>query len=225
MKKESEKTRIKKEFKSLFKSMDFVCDNYLNKEGIIDEELEVFANIYQQLGLAWEFLGLQCRHWDGYRKTREKEEVCKICGKLRDIDDTHVLLPAKGHKKLGRKLKPTSKNTFQTKKEASILNDSIDFHGVRLNVDVHNSYKAKLFGDKHDINIAAERTVKLKESGIECSISQYRIDIQMGPAKKKGRTPDYANFAFELKKKDLKHFPVLFRFDDNFKFSGLTILR
>lgn len=56
MNKESEKTRIKREFKSLFKSMDFVCDNYLNKKGAIDKELETFANIYQQLGLAWEFL-------------------------------------------------------------------------------------------------------------------------------------------------------------------------
>jgi len=36
--------------------MDFVCDNYLNKKGAIDKELEAFANIYQQLGLAWEFL-------------------------------------------------------------------------------------------------------------------------------------------------------------------------
>jgi len=38
---------------------------------------------------------------------------------------------------------------------------------------------------------------------------------------------DYGNFAFEraLRKKDLKHFPVLFKFDDNFKFSRLTILR
>ena len=63
---------------------------------------------------------------------------------------------------------------------------TFDFHGVRLNVDVHNSYKAKLLGGKHDINIAAERTVKLKESGIECSISQYRIDIRMSTVKKRG---------------------------------------
>jgi len=26
----------------------------------------------------------------------------------------------------------------------------------------------------------------------------------------KGAKPDYGNFAFELKKKDLKHFPALF---------------
>jgi hypothetical protein len=26
------------------------------------------GEVYQQLGLAWEFLGLQCRHWDGFRR-------------------------------------------------------------------------------------------------------------------------------------------------------------
>ena len=62
MKKEIEKKRLKKELKGLFKSMDYISDNYLNKEGINDKELEVFASIYQQLGMAWEFLGLQCRH-------------------------------------------------------------------------------------------------------------------------------------------------------------------
>ncbi len=30
--------------------------------------------------------------------------------------------------------------------------------------------------------------------------------------------PDYGNFVFELRKKDLKHFPALFKYDDNFKF-------
>jgi hypothetical protein len=225
MNKETEKTRIKKELKLLFKSMDFVCDNYLNKEGVNDNELEAFANIYQQLGLAWEFLGLQCRHWDGYRKTRNRREVCKICGKVRDIDETHVLLPSKGHKRLGRKIGPTSRKIFRTKIEAQILNESIEFHGARLDVNVHNSYKSKLFQGEHDINIASERIVKLRESGIECSIGRHRIDIRVGPAKQKGSKPDYGNFAFELKKKDLKHFPVIFRFGDNLKFSGLTILR
>ena len=53
----------------------------------------------------------------------------------------------------------------------------------------------------------------------------FPINISICPRKEKGSKPDYGNFAFELKKKDLKHFPVLFKFDDNFKFSGLTILR
>ncbi|MBW2570213.1 MAG: hypothetical protein JRE47_12840, partial [Deltaproteobacteria bacterium] len=85
--------------------------------------------------------------------------------------------------------------------------------------------KSKLFKKELDINMAAERIVQLKESGVECSIDQHTINIHIGPRKEKGSKPDYGNFAFELKKKDLKHFPVLFKFDDNFKFSGLTILR
>ena len=175
MKKEIEKKWLKKELKSLFRSMDYISDNYLNKEGIDDKELEVFANIYQQLGMAWEFLGLQCRHWDGYRRTRDRKEVCKICGKVRGVDETHILLPVKGHKKIGRKKIPDSKKTFRTKKEAKILFDSIDFHGASLKVDVHNSYKSKLFKKELDVNIAAERIVQLKESGIECSIDQHSI--------------------------------------------------
>ena len=57
------------------------------------------------------------------------------------------------------------------------------------------------------------------------NFDQHTINVRIGPRKEKGAKPDYGNFAFELKKKDLKHFPVLLKFDDNFKFSGLTILR
>ena len=92
-------------------------------------------------------------------------------------------------------------------------------------MDVHNSYKSRLFSDKLDIAIAAERIVQLKESGIECSISKHTIDIRIEPAKKRGSKPDYGNFAFELRKKDLIHFPIILNFEDNFKFTGLTILR
>ena len=73
--------------------------------------------------------------------------------------------------------------------------------------------------------MAAERIIQLKESGIECSIDHHTINMRIGPRKEKVAKSDYGNFAFELRKKDLKHFPVLFKFDDNFKFSGLMILR
>jgi hypothetical protein len=141
------------------------------------------------------------------------------------VDETHIILPARGHKKIGKKLMPTSKKTFKTKMGAQILADSIDFHGAKLKIDVHNSYKSRVFGDKSGINLAAERIVELKESGIKCSVSQHRIDIQVAPEKKKGSKPDYSNFVSELRKKDLEHFPVILHFDDSFKFSGLTILK
>lgn len=225
MHKETERDRLKKEFKRLFKSMDFVCDNYLNKEGVSDKEMEVFADIYQQLGLAWEFLGLQCRHWDGYKRTRDKKEVCKICGKVKGVEEHYLLLPAKGPKAIGKHIKPDSKKTFPAKSEAQILKDSIRFHGTSLDVDVHNSYKTRFLKDKHEIGMAAERIVTLKEDGIEYIISEHTIDIDIVKPKNKGKKPVYGGFPFELRKKDLKNFPVIFSFDDDYKFLGLTILR
>jgi hypothetical protein len=109
--------------------MDFVSKNFLNNEKISRRKLEVYFSIHQQLGLAWEFLGLQCNHWDGYRKTRDKKEACKICGKIKRADDFHILLSPIGPKKLGGKLKPNSKKTFETKKDAEIVNDTIDSYG------------------------------------------------------------------------------------------------
>ena len=224
MTKETEKDRLKKEFKRLFRNMDFVCDNYLNKKGVPEKEQERFADIYQQLGQVWEFLALQCKHWDGYKKTRGKKEVCRICGTVKGAEEHHILLQAKGPKKIGRAVNPNSRKTFPTKKEAQIIKDSIRFHGAHLKVDVHNSYKSNLFKE-HEINIAAERNVTLKEWGVEYTIGKHRIDLDVEKPKKKGFKPPYGNFAFELRKKDLKHFPVIFKFDDDFKFLGLTIMR
>ena len=224
-KNEIEKSRLKKDFKSLFKSMDFVCDNYLNKDGVSEKEHEIFADIYQQLGQAWEFMGLQCGHWDGYNKTKDKKEVCRICGKVKGVKEGYIMLPAKGPKIIGRHVKPNSKKTFPTQKEALVLKDSIQFHGALLDIVVCNSYKSNLLKGKHEIAIAAERNVTLKEGGVEYTIGEHTLDIDLVKPKKKGAKPPYGNFAFELRKKDLKHFPVIFNFDDKFKFLGLTILR
>jgi hypothetical protein len=224
MTKETEKDRLKTEFKRLFKNMDFVCDNYLNKEGVPEKEQERFADIYQQLGQVWEFLALQCKHWDGYKKTRKNKEVCLICGTVKGAEESHILLQTKGPKKIGRAVNPNSRKTFSSKKEARIINDSIRFHGALIDVDVHNSYKSNLFKE-HEINIAAERNVTLNERGVEYTIGKHRIDLDIEKPKKKGSKPPYGNFAFELRKKDLKHFPVIFKFDDDFKFLGLTIIR
>jgi hypothetical protein len=224
MTEETEKGRLRKEFKGLFENMDFVCDNYLNKEGVAKKEQKRFADIYQQLGQVWEFLALQCKHWDGYKKTREKKEVCRICGTVKGAEESHILLPAKGSKKIGRAVNPNSRKTFPNKKEAGIIKDSIRFHGALIDVDVHNAYKSNLFKE-HEINIAAERNVALKERGVGYTIGKHRIDVDVEKPKKKGSKPPYGNFAFELRKKDLKHFPVIFKFDDDFKFLGLTILR
>jgi len=81
----TKKEHIKKELRKLFKSMDFVSKNFNADGKAAGKDFQMYFNIYQQLGLAWEFLGQQCRHWDGFKKTRDKKEVCKICGKVKRI--------------------------------------------------------------------------------------------------------------------------------------------
>jgi len=204
--------------------MDFISNNFLKGEGVHEKNFQTYFNIYQQLALAWEFLGLQCRHWDGYREIEDKKETCKICGKAKGVDDYYYLLPRKGIKKLGAKLRPNSKKTFRNKKEAEIVNDTIDFYGAILNVDVHNAYKSRILGEK-SINMADERIVRLKESGIECHIDQHLIYIKMNRAKKKFGKKIYGGFPWEIKREKLKNFPLIFDFDEKYQFLGLTILR
>lgn len=79
-----------------------------------------------------------------------------------------------------------------------------------LAVDVYNSYKSNLFGAGHAITVAAERNVTLTESGINCRVDNHVVDVKLEDRSK-------------LSKKALEHFPVIFRFDDNYKFLGLTI--
>ncbi len=217
------KKELKKQLNDLFKSMDFVSNNFLDGEKIGKKEFQVFFNIYQQLGLVWEFLGLQCKHWDGYKKTRDKKETCRICGKVKGADEFYILLPKTGLKKLGMKMKPNSKKTFETKKEAEIVNDSIDFYGALVKVDVHNSYKSNAFAK--GINMAAERIVNVKEDNVECDIDEHLIHIRLQDKERKPGGKRYGGFPWEIRRKDLKHFPVIFDFDEKYRFLGLTILK
>jgi len=223
MQKGQAKKELKKQLSDLFKSMDFVNKNFLDSEKLGKKEFHMFFNIYQQLGLAWEFLGLQCRHWDGYQKTKDKEETCKICGKVKGVNDFYILLPQKGPKKLGAKVKPNSKKTFEIKKDAEIVNDTIDFYGALVNVDVHNSYKSSVLGK--GINIAAERIVTVKEENVECHIDERVIHIRLRDRDRKPGGKRYGGFPWEIKKKDLRHFPVIFDFNEKYRFLGLTILK
>ena len=174
--------------------MSYIINNFLNNEKTSKKEFRIFSNIYQQLGLAWEFLGLQCKDRDGYSKMRDKRFACKVCGKIKGTDEFYILLPLNGVKKIGTKSKPDSKN----------------------------SYQSKLFGDK--INIAAERSLTVKENGIECNLNEYTIHIRLGsnkiPVNKK-----YGALPWELPKKYLKNFPVIFDFDTKYRLLGLTILK
>ena len=83
----TKREHIKKELRKLFKSMDFVSNKFLADEKAAGKDFQIYFNIYQQLGLAWKYLGQQCKHWDGYKMTREKHEVCRICGKAKGVKD------------------------------------------------------------------------------------------------------------------------------------------
>ncbi len=208
MDKEQAKKELKKQMDALFKSMDFVSNNFLDSEKMGKKEFQIFFNIYQQLGLAWEFLGLQCKHWDGYKKTRDKKETCKICGKVKGADDFYILLSRKGPKKLGMKVKPNSKKTFETKKDAEIVNDTIDFYGALVNVDVHNSYKSSVFGK--GINMAAERIVNVKEENVECHIDEHLIHIRLRDKDRKAGGKEIRWVPMGDKKETFEAFPCYF---------------
>ena len=222
MKASSTKLYVKKNFNSLFKSMDFVSKNFLNNEKSDKKTFHIYWNIYQQLGTAWEFLGLQCKHWDGYKKSRDKKETCRICGKVKSANEFYYLIPRVGKKEIGKILTPNSDKTFSSKKKAQIVNDTIDFHGAEVNVDVHNSYKSRFL--TKTFNIASERGVTVKERGIECIIYDRLVSIKLNVEGKKIGKKKYGGFPWELRKQDLKNFPVIFDYDEKNNLLGLTIL-
>ncbi|MBI5474030.1 MAG: hypothetical protein HY961_16960 [Ignavibacteriae bacterium] len=215
--------QLKKELRSLYKSLDFVSENFLSGRKANKKDGQIYFNIYQQLGLAWEFLGLQCKHGEGYRTTRDRKEVCKICGKVKGAGESYYLLPKEGHKKIGLRRMPNSKKVFPTKAKAQIVNDTLDFHGASLTMNVSNAYRSSLFNRKHDFAIAADRIVTLKERGIECWIDQHLIMVRMKRDRKRGAI--FGGFPWEISRKQLKHFPVIFEYDKGNRFLGLTILK
>jgi len=217
------KAQLKTDLRRVFRALDF-AGKHISGKSPPKATQNTYFNIYQALGLAWEFLGLQCKHWDGYKRNRDGKQVCRICGKIKGVQEGFFLLTDSRMKKIGRRAAPTSKKTFANKSKAQIVHDQMVFHGALLDVDVHNSYKSNLFGKNHEITVAAERSVKLTESGIKCSVDRHVIDLKM-EKRPKGKKPPYGGFPWELTREKLKHFPVIFSFDDNYKFLGLTIIR
>ena len=216
------KEGLKRELRRVYKAMDFVSENFL-KDDRKRVTQQVYFDIYQALGLAWEFLGLQCQHWDGYKRNKDSQVVCRICGKIKGVRYQYCPLPMDGAKRIGMRVAPNSKKVFENKSKAQLVRDKIVFHGAALNVDVHNSYKSTFFGKEREITIAKDRTITLEENGITCRVDQYVINVEVEP-RARNRKPRYGGFPWELSKEKLKHFPVIFRFDDKYKFLGLTIL-
>ena len=216
------KENLKKELNKLFLSMNYIADNYLSKRKITSKKAEVFYAIYQQLGLLWEFLGCLCKHWDGYRKKGDKF-LCKICGKVKGTRESHYLLPAIGEKVIGRMVGPGKDKLKKiSKKEAEIVNDTIKFHGAKLNVSVFNGYISRLDKIGKEINIAADRVVTLKEDRLIVEISKYIASMKIRGREK--QMPIYGGFLWELPKKILKRVPIILFYDRYGKLVEIELL-
>ena len=207
--------------RGLFRSMDFVSRHPALEKG--GAEGERFAEIYQQLGLAWEFLAGQCGHWDGFSKTRGGRRKCKICGSFEDAVESAVRWPNPGRKRIGMRSMPDSGATFANKKAATLIDDEIEFHGAKLRVTVQNAYRTKLLG-RMDITIAADRMVRLAEGEVECRLDAHTVSLRVA-RRKKGEAPLRAAFPWELSRAQLKRFPVLLESDEDGQFAGVTIFK
>jgi hypothetical protein len=221
MKRQAGGTGLKREFRRLFRGMDFVSRHPAEKRDTV--EARRFAEIYQQLGLAWEFLALQCDHPAGWKRTREKKRVCEICGTVQGTRERWFLLPRDGKKSIGHRAMPNSKRTFKNRKGATVVNDTINFHGAKLNVEVLNLHQSRWFR-RCDILCAAERIVSLAEGGIECRVDGHLVTIELRKHKR-GEMPPYGAFLWELPRELLKNFPVMLEYDKRRRFVGLTIFR
>jgi hypothetical protein len=214
---------LEDELRALFRAMSFVSRHPALKRR--SKEADRLAETYQLLGKLWEFLALQCKHKPGWRKTRDGKNVCRLCGTVRGVTERWLLLPRMGSKVIGRKLLPNSSKTFANKKAAQLVQDTIEFHGSRVSINVHNSYRSRLFrGSKPDINVAAERTVCLQEDGVECSVDLHLVTTRLRKHKP-GERPPYGAFVWELPKRALKQFPVLIEYGKGGELVGVTIFR
>ena len=208
----------------LRRSMDFVSQHPAIMKGGAGKLGSQLADVYQQLGLAWEFLGLQCLHWDGFRDGADGIKICTICGKVENKDDAWLLLPNNRRRIVGRRLLPSSKKTFSSREMARLLFDSIEFHGAKLRVEVQNAYRSSLLGKERDITIAADRMVRLREGGIECHLDTHTLHLRLAANEPRGRLP-FGAFPWELSQTQLKRFPIVLEYDRGGRFVGLTLFR
>ncbi len=216
------KENLKKELNKVFRSMNYVADNYLSKRKITSKEARVFYAIYQQLGLLWEFLGCFCKHQDGYKKKDDKL-LCKICGKVKGTKENYYLLPVIGEKVIGRMVRPgKDKLKKLSKKEAEIVNDTIKFHGAELNVSVFNGYLTRLDKIGKEINIAADRVVTLEENRLVIEISRYISSMKIRDREK--QMPVYGGFLWELPKKILKKMPLILSYNKHGRLVEIELL-
>jgi len=217
------KRDLQRGLRGVLRSMDFVARHPALERDTA--EARRFAEIYQQLGLAWELLALQCRHREGWRKLRDGKSACQVCGLIRGVKEQWLLLPRDGKKTIGRRAMPNSKRTFPNRKAGTLVNDTIEFHGAKVNVEVLNPHRSnsRRFR-KYDWTIAADRLVRLEEGGIDVRFDSHLVTVELRKHKR-GEMPPYSHFVWELPRKLLKVFPVMLQFDKRRRFTGLVIFK
>ncbi len=214
---------LARELKRLSRSMTFLSRHPSLEQD--NAEGKRLAEIYQQLGMLWEFLSLQCSHWKGWRKVGDGKLACRQCGTIQGVREEWILLPRKGKKTIGRKRFPNSKETFSNKRAAKIIEDAIDFHGAFVNVSVHNSYRSRVLRHSNlDVAIAADRVVRLQEDEIEFWVDTHLAKLTMR-RRKRGEHPPYGAFLSELPKRALERFPILIEHDERGELVGVMIFR
>jgi len=220
---ESAEAGLRRDLRRLVRSLDFVSRHpALKRNSAAGRQL---AEIYQQLGLAWEFLVLQCKHRCGWRKLPAGRVACKICGLIRGGREPWLLLPRDGKKAIGRHTLPNSRRTFPNRRSATVVNDTIDFHGAKLNVEVLNEHRRRRRGfRKPDRISAAERLVRLNEGGMAVRFDTHLVTVELRK-RQRGEKPPYSHFVWELPRKFLKNFPVMLQFDKRRRFTGLVIFK
>ena len=223
MNSKSKDARLKRDLRGLLRSMDFVARQPALKRDT--SEARRWAEIYQQLGLAWAFLALQCTQRGGWRKLPGGKSACKGCGLIRGTKEPWLLLPRDGKKTIGRRALPNSQRTFPNRQAATVVNDTIDFHGAKLNVEVLNPHRSSSrWFRKHEWTIAAGRLVRLDEGGIEVRFDSHLVTVKLRKHRR-GEMPPYSHFVSELPRKFLKTFPVMLQFDQRRRFTGLVIFK
>ena len=86
---------LDRQIKAVLRSMDYVCDRHLRRKRVPQPDLDAYYRVYQHLALAWEYLGLQCKHAEGHRRIAGGKQACRVCGKVKGGADPFILLPSK----------------------------------------------------------------------------------------------------------------------------------
>jgi len=148
-----------------------------------------------------------------------------VCGLIRETKEQWLLLPRDGKKTVGCRALPNSKRTFPNRKAATVVNDTIEFHGAKLNVEVLNPHRSnRRWFRKHGWTIAADRLVQLEEGGIEVRFDSHLVTVELRKHKR-GEMPPYSHFVSELQRKLLKNFPVMLQSDQRRRFTGLVVFK